>query len=71
VTGSDDVSSSNNSKLNITRLWHVWLGHNKEVELQVEDSQRVQDGTQDQPIIDSHDSDSGDDPQEEQEQYCD
>jgi hypothetical protein len=71
VTGSDDVSSSNNSKLNITRLCHVWLGHNKEVELQVEDSQRVQDGTQDQPIIDSHDSDSDDDPQEEQEHYYD
>jgi hypothetical protein len=45
VTSSVDVSSDT------TRLWHMWLGHSKEVELQVEDSQRVQDGIQDQPII--------------------
>jgi hypothetical protein len=43
------------------------LGHSKEVELQVEDSQRVQDDTQDHSIIDNHGSDYDDDPQEEQE----
>jgi hypothetical protein len=40
VTGSVDVSSDT------TQLWHMWLGHSKEVEHQVEDSQRVQDGMQ-------------------------
>jgi hypothetical protein len=61
VTGSVDISSDT------TQLWHMWLGFSKQVELQVEDSQRVQDGTQAQPILDSHGSDSDDDPQEEQE----
>jgi hypothetical protein len=43
-------------------------GSSKEVELQVEASQRVQDKTQDQPITDVHDSNSDDDdPQEKQE----
>jgi hypothetical protein len=43
-------------------------GSSKEVELQVETSQRVQDSTQDQPVTDVHDSSSDDDdPQEEQE----
>jgi hypothetical protein len=47
---------------------YMWLGLSKEVELQVKDSQRVQDGIQDQPIIDSHGFDSDDDdPKEEQE----
>jgi hypothetical protein len=47
---------------------YMWLGLSKEVEFQVKDSQRVQDGTQDQPIIDSHGFDfDDDDPQEEQE----
>jgi hypothetical protein len=32
VTGLVDVS------LDTTRLWHMWLGYSKEVELQVEDS---------------------------------
>jgi hypothetical protein len=48
VKGSVDVSSD------ITQLWHMWLGFSKQVELQVEVSQRVQDGTQAQPIPDSH-----------------
>jgi hypothetical protein len=61
VTGSIDVS------LDTTQLWHMWLGLGKELELQVEDSQRVQDGTHALPILDSHGSDSDDDPQEEQE----
>jgi hypothetical protein len=39
----------------------MWLGHSKKVELQVEDSQRMQDVTQDQPIIDSHGFDFDDD----------
>jgi hypothetical protein len=56
VTGSVDVSSD------ATQLWHMWLGFSKQVELQVEDSQRVQDGTQAQPILDSHGSDFDDDP---------
>jgi hypothetical protein len=59
VTGSVDVSSDT------TQLWHMWLSFSKQVELQVEDSQRVQDGMQAQPILDSHGSDSDDDPQEE------
>jgi hypothetical protein len=43
-------------------------GSSKEVELQVEASQSVRDNTQDQPVIDVHDSSSDDDdPQEEQE----
>jgi hypothetical protein len=61
VTSSVDISSDT------TRLWHMWLGLSKEVELQVEDSRRMQDGTQAQPILDSHGSDYDDDPQEEQE----
>jgi hypothetical protein len=61
VTGLVDVSSDT------TQLWHMWLGFSKQVELQVEDSQRVQDGTQAQPILDNHGSDFDDDPQEEQE----
>jgi len=60
VTASIDMS------LDTSRLWHMWLGHSKEMVLQVEDSQRVEDGTQDKPIIDDHGSDSDDDPQEEQ-----
>jgi hypothetical protein len=59
VVGLVDVS------LDTTQLWHMWLGHSKEVELHVEDSERVQDGTQVQPILDSHGSDFDDDPQEE------
>jgi hypothetical protein len=55
VTCSVDVSSYT------TWLWHMWLGHSKKVELQVEDSQRMQDVTQDQPIIDSHGFDFDDD----------
>jgi hypothetical protein len=43
-------------------------GSSKELELQVEASQRVRDNTQDQPITDVHDSSSNDDDlQEEQE----
>jgi hypothetical protein len=43
-------------------------GSSKEVKLQVETSQRVQDSTQDQPVTDVHDSSSDDDDsQEEQE----
>jgi hypothetical protein len=60
VTGSVDISSDT------TQLWHMWLGFSKQVELQVEDSQRVQDGTQAQPILDSYGSDFDDHPQEEQ-----
>jgi len=60
VTGSVDISSD-------TTQCHMWLGFSKQVELQVEDSQRLQDGTQAQPILDSHGFDSDDDPQEEQE----
>jgi hypothetical protein len=47
---------------------NVGLGHSMEVELQVEASQRVQDGTRDQPVTDSHGFGyDDDDPQEEQE----
>ncbi|GLT72015.1 hypothetical protein SLA2020_439880 [Shorea laevis] len=67
VTGSDVVSSSDNLESDTTRLWQMWLGHSMEVELQVEASQMVQDGTQDQPVTDGHGSGSfDDDPQEEQ-----
>lgn len=55
-TKSHVIFSLNNPESGTIWLWHIWLGHNMKVELQVEASQRVQDDTQDQTVTDGQGS---------------